>query len=180
MPLVHSQLDGYGSHLPVLLACLRRTDGPILELGAGIYSTPLVHAFSVLERYGRTVETDPVWASRIRGLFEGIPVGSTHHDILTVSDPEEANLAEQHWSVALVDHATRHRARDLATLRDLGVDLIIVHDTQDLRYGCESVLETFQYRLDFDGWGPPRTTVVSNGMPLDWLAKTLEEPCDVS
>lgn len=170
-------IDGYATHVPVLIACLQNTTGPILELGAGLYSTPIVHAFSVLGRYGRTVEINAEWAARIRALFEGIPFVSTKHDILTVRDPEETNLKEHQWSVALVDHETHHRARDLRTLKELGAEIIIVHDTQDVRYGCNPVLETFRYRHDFEGWGWPTTTAVSDVNDLLWLADALEHSC---
>ena len=32
-----------GSHLPVLIKMVLMTDGPILELGTGFFSTPVLH-----------------------------------------------------------------------------------------------------------------------------------------
>ena len=49
-----------GSHLPILLRAMKATTGPVLELGAGIYSTPILHALCQIE--GRklvTYESDP-------------------------------------------------------------------------------------------------------------------------
>lgn len=48
-----SKFDFYGSHLIPLYLCLRYTTGPILEFGAGAYSTILIHMFAVEGRYAR-------------------------------------------------------------------------------------------------------------------------------
>jgi preprotein translocase subunit YajC len=34
---------GYGSHLPILIKLVEMTDGPILELGSGLFSTLFLH-----------------------------------------------------------------------------------------------------------------------------------------
>ena len=32
-----------GTHLPVLMDIVSKTDGPILEIGTGVFSTPYLH-----------------------------------------------------------------------------------------------------------------------------------------
>ena len=34
---------GYGTHLPLLMEFVLKTEGPILEQGAGMFSTPILH-----------------------------------------------------------------------------------------------------------------------------------------
>ena len=54
-------MNPFATHMPLLLACLRRTSGPVLELGSGWFSTPLIAALAT-DRLVRTVETiDMKW-----------------------------------------------------------------------------------------------------------------------
>ena len=39
-------MNPFATHMPVLLACLEHTSGPVLELGSGWFSTPIVSAFA--------------------------------------------------------------------------------------------------------------------------------------
>ena len=160
-----SLVDGYATHLPVLIACLRKTTGPILELGSGLFSTPIVHAFAVHGRYARTVEADVAWGERIRAFFAGVGTHFTHDFVIGA----ECDLADHLWSVVLVDHAADRRAPDLELLRPGKPELVIVHDTEDAGYGVGPILDRFAYRFDFTGTGLPHTSVVSDVMPLDWL-----------
>lgn len=38
-------MNPFATHIPALLACLECTSGPVLELGSGWFSTPIVSAF---------------------------------------------------------------------------------------------------------------------------------------
>lgn len=52
---------GVGSHVPVLAAAVAATEGPVLELGCGWWSTPMLRLLCrhrPLESY----DTDPEWA----------------------------------------------------------------------------------------------------------------------
>ncbi len=53
-------MNPFATHIPVLLACLRHTTGPILEFGSGWFSTPIINAFAV-GRFARTIEADAKW-----------------------------------------------------------------------------------------------------------------------
>ena len=37
-------MNPFATHIPALLACLEHTSGPVLELGSGWFSTPIVSA----------------------------------------------------------------------------------------------------------------------------------------
>ncbi len=40
---VRADMDMYGTHMACLIAAVINTTGPVLELGSGHYSTPLLH-----------------------------------------------------------------------------------------------------------------------------------------
>ena len=93
-----------GSHLPVLVRALKATSGPVVELGAGMYSTPILH--TLCEAEGRklvTYENDPEyfeWATHYQGSL---------HDVRKVDDWDDVDLASVNWAVAFVDHAPNER-----------------------------------------------------------------------
>lgn len=154
------------THLPFLLACLRKHPGPMLELGMGLFSTPLFHTFVAGGRYCRSVETNPAWAARLKALWEGVPMEGEHEVVLIGAD-EMAPLEDRHWSVALVDHEGRRRAPDLTRLKDRA-DLIVVHDAVTPGYEMVPVLDTFKFRFVTPNYHPA-TAVVSNLVPVDWV-----------
>lgn len=154
---VKSEYDGqtYSTHLPYLLEAVRRTVGPVLELGAGNGSTPALH--DVCTKAGRllvTVDSDQLWLNRYADL------GSELHKFEFCSDPAETIQFLDEWGVVFVDHApgeTRGKAVERARDR---AEYVVAHDTEDLGYNLEELLSTFKYRRDFRR-SRPWTTVVS-------------------
>ena len=160
-------MNPYGTHIPILLACLHRTSGPILELGSGWYSTPLINAFAH-GRLARTIESDPDWFAKISAIGLYHPHTTKSHQFIFAPDFDLAPVKDQRWSVALIDHEPpSRRGGDLERLRDHS-DLIIAHDTEHDAYNYRPVLDSFQYQTTFRQW-MPWTTVVSDTVPLDWL-----------
>ena len=141
-----------GSFLPGLQWAVEATTGPILELGAGYFSTQYLWATG---RPVVTYEHDPEWAELIRenvpGLFAEL-----------VTDFEDVPI--QDWAVVLVDGYgwTRLELFDAVAPR---TEILVCHDTQD-PWVPEEVLNSFKYRFDFDE--NPRTTLVSNIQPVGW------------
>jgi len=154
-------MAAHATHLPLLAACVAHTSGPVLELGCGPYSTPLLHAMC----FGRSLcslETDADWYKRFQGYHRD------HHTGVHVTDPwEEVGLGGP-WDVVLVDHSPpQHRVQEIARLRPV-TRLFVVHDTEHRLYAYEPVLETFPYRIEWRCYSP-WTSVVSDSDPLDWL-----------
>jgi len=126
-----------GSHRPALWASLEATapvgpasaPSPVLELGAGIHSTPFLSAYC--EDRGRdllTVEYTREWAPDVSG--------SQRHACRTRTSRWNG------WSVVLVDHAPAE-ARMPALYRLSGEDdvgIIVVHDWNRPGYGFEEEL----------------------------------------
>jgi hypothetical protein len=157
--------------MPVLLACLRRTTGPVLELGSGWFSTPLVAAFAT-DRLVRTVETNHEWYDRISRVCTYQPITRHRHQIVFVPDYNDAPIDDQQWSVVLLDHEPPpRRGVDALRLRDR-CQLMIGHDSEHSDYGYGPAFDTFKYRFTLSSVFP-WTTVVSDTDPLDWIEDAL-------
>lgn len=122
---------GAASHYPVLAAALARTTGPVLEMGMGDYSTPMLHMLCK-DRLLVSVENDPVWAAE----FE--EYRSPNHQIHMVKGAparkawEACDIIEQHqWSVALIDHWSDYRY-DIALRLKGRCKFIVCHDVEEM------------------------------------------------
>jgi len=149
-------MDTKSTHLPILASSVARTSGPVLELGCGDYSTPLLHHLC----NGRplvSLEHDPVWLSRYKDLE------TPWHKIQLVLDWAAAKVIDEtKWGVAFVDHApAQQRVHEIRRLKNQA-ELIVIHDTEDPggTYNYASVLPEFKYRYDCKRW-PTWTSVVS-------------------
>jgi hypothetical protein len=73
-----------------------------------------------------------------------------------------------HWSVALVDQASRARTPNAIYLADK-VEYILLHDSDSAaHYRYDRVWPHFKYRLDYTD-AKPWTTVLSNFKDPSWL-----------
>jgi hypothetical protein len=151
----------YGSHLPVLIQALARTHGPVLELGMGAYSTPILHAVCSLEwRSLFSVDNDKRlddWAMNVEDYY------CDFHKISWVDDWDKA-LIDYEWDVALVDHSPpERRVVEIRRLANLA-QYIIIHDSNgryERQYHYSTIYPLFKYKLDFTAL-EPSTTVLSN------------------
>ena len=107
--------EEWASYLPDLAACLLATKGPVLEVGAGAWSTPMLAAFCRAARR---------------------PFVSIDEDHAFCRDPtrwanysvELPNLALEKWSVVLLDHSPGwRRPADAMLFRD-SAEFIVSHD----------------------------------------------------
>jgi len=134
--------------MPGLRWATEQTNGPILELGAGFYSTPFLHRLSEAGRMVVSYEYDPEWFQQIWSRFEG-----PHHHVIH----DFADVPPGSWSVVLVDCEGWSRHPFFNALRD-HADIFVIHDTQD-PWIPELDFESFEYRFDFGD--NPRTTLLS-------------------
>lgn len=131
-----------GSFMPALRWAVENTQGPILELGTGYFSTSYLATLS-----GRDIlsyEWDIAWREAVEQRFPHLKVVS--------------ELPEGNFSVVLVDCEGWKRLEFLRALRER-TDVFCVHDAQD-HWIPEDVLASFRYRKDFDE--DPRTSLVSD------------------
>jgi hypothetical protein len=105
-----------------------------------------------------TLDGDSAWAARFTAFR------SVTHRVEVVTDWDLAIPAEE-WAVVFVDHAPAdRRVHEIAHLREV-CELMVVHDTEDDRYGYAPVFEKFTYRVDYKRM-TPWTTLLSMSRPL--------------
>src|SRR4051812_37753763 len=154
-------MDQVATHQRLLVGAALRTTGPILELGVGWYSTPLLH--EIAEATGRTVLTadnNPAWLRQFEGLrtlnhqFELVGWwGEFYETQATDSD---------RWGLVFVDHA-QPIEREYAVRALLHhADVFVLHDTEEgFAYGYDRTLPMFKYQWT-DKCQRVYTTVASN------------------
>lgn len=151
------KMDSWATHLPLLVRCVAETSGAVLELGCGLYSTPVLHALCH-NRDLYSVESNTEWVKQFQRYGTG-----RHRIIHGVA----GDLLARPWSVVLVDHAPAS-ARAEAIQKLTSADLIVCHDSEHRLYDYERVLAMFRYRVECRR-GAPWTTVVSNTTDLGFL-----------
>lgn len=155
----------YSTHLPLLMEAMKRTNGDVLELGPGVFSTPVLHWLChEQKRMLLTVESDPKWSWFCKQYYR-----TPYHQHRQVDDWDNAKWAiSKPWDVALIDHSpSERRVVEIALLKDL-VKYIIVHDAnpkKDNEYHFSSIYPLFKYKYLFDEV-EPNTVVLSNFIDL--------------
>ncbi len=147
------KIDLSGTHLPVLSILINRTDGAVLEMGAGFNSTPLLYwACKAQDRMFRSYENDKVWCEML-GDF------TTY-----IKDWEKAPIDDKFWSLAFIDHRPAlRRHKEARRLKD-NANFIVMHDSEpeiDKFYKYTWIYKHFKFRYDFKKI-KPNTVVLSN------------------
>jgi hypothetical protein len=161
--------NGYHTHYPFLAAALAsRPTGPVLELGAGDWSTVMLHHMcDAQKRLLTTAESDAAWLSKY------LPLASSRHLLHHVPEDEwntyrvapPAGEALR-WGVVFVDcYPSAARGPLIERVRPYA-DLIVAHDTERPEVnGYEPLLSSFTFRADFT-LVTPWTTLVSDIAPI--------------
>ena len=152
----------YGTHLPVLIKLLGITDGPILELGIGLYSTTYLHwtCFSK-KRKIVSYENQAGW------IYYFEKYRSDFHQINFIENWDELEVKD-FWDIILIDHGPDIRRGIDAGRFANNAKYIILHDSEpknDYRYRYSEIYPLFKYRFDFNEV-IPHTTVLSNFVDL--------------
>jgi hypothetical protein len=188
-------VDLFSTHQPLLVAAMLNTQGPILEMGGGYYSTPIVSAFANAQRReAHTIETGAAvyeLLKRFSSPFHKIwPVSgydfaadgrfmpradTTRAQYIAIQSrflTDFRNESPQRWSVVFIDQAPGYlRVPAIEHFADTA-DFIVTHDTEEHAYGFEPCLSTFRHRWD-SRLHVPHTTIVSNFRPCDCFALLL-------
>jgi hypothetical protein len=123
MTALDSRYDAlaWGSHLTPLLACVCASKGPVLEIGIGHFSTPLLHA--VCENLGRrlvSVEDNKEW-------FEPFAKYNKGNHVVVLQDYD--SIAEEEWGVVFIDNSPGGIRRKTDFMRHIRIsDYVVVHD----------------------------------------------------
>ncbi len=151
---------GWSSFIPTLLKAVQNTEGPILELGSGLFSTPLLHW--ICEENSRILIT----YENSEGYYRfARKFRTTTHQVSWVFEKDWLDKIK--WSVVFIDNGiskkdARRRGDDALSLKN-SAEYIILHDTQfrdDDAYGYDTMWKEFKYIYHANV--SPRTSVVSN------------------
>lgn len=129
------QGSDWGSHLPALMACIAASEGPVLEIGAGHFSTPCLHALcSTLKRQLVTTEVEDLWR------MEFMNYANDWHQIMRQTEEKLQQLSQQQWGVVFVDDLASTRANRAELFYD-SAQFMVFHD-----YNFP------QFRPELDAW----------------------------
>ena len=147
-----------GSHLPILIKLVLMTDGPILELGTGFYSTPVLH-WLCAEKNRKLVSYD----SSDKYIEIAKNYITDWHEVRFVTDWSKINIS-RHWGLVFVDHYPAQQRRLEIERVANNADYVIAHDSElehDKDYQYSKVAPLFKHRYDYNKFYPP-TVVFSN------------------
>lgn len=144
------------SHMPLLIKLLLGTEGTVIEVGSGPFSTPLLHW--LCSYTGRKLIT----YENVKSYFKfAKQFQSKYHSIRFIETWDD--LPVQKCGVIMIDHEpSERRVVDIERFKD-HCDYMIVHDTEEKRndlYHFDRISHLFKNRVDFTSGN--RTTVFSN------------------
>jgi hypothetical protein len=161
--------ESYFSHIPLLAAAVAKTAGPVLELGAGLGSTLMLHGLcGAMGRQLVTLDSDQDWLNKFTNLsrsWHQLKFVNSFHDLLEY---------RKDWGMAFVDHGIpEQRGQSVLHLQDTAA-LIVCHDTcHYFLYGYEPTLTGFKYRFNYKphgiGFDSPMTSIVSRTVDVAML-----------
>lgn len=158
MGVIRQPHPDWCTHIPLLIEAFNQTDGPVLEMGMGDFSTPLLHILCAeSDRFLLSVDSDSRFTDRFHKF-------RTSNHAIELVDFNKLDLSDTHWSVVLIDHKPEEqRKEDIKKLKDKA-DFLVVHDTQpkaEPYYRYEEIYPLFKYRYTDDKF-PTYTTILSN------------------
>ena len=147
-----------GSHLPLLIELVRKSEGPILELGTGFYSTPILHWLCAeMGRKLVSYESSEDYFAVARNYI------ADFHEVNFVEDWSKVDLSS-HWGLVFADHyPASQRIKEIVRVVD-NADYIVAHDSEprnDEAYKYSTIASLFKYRYDYTKFYP-HTVVFSN------------------
>ena len=159
-------MTGWSSHLPILIKVLMITDGPVLELGSGLFSTPVMYWLC------KSQNREFVSYENYKEYFELVKnFNKRKQKVLLIKNWDEAKIEGTHWSLALVDHAPARRRRTEVKRLAHTANFVVVHDTEpesDKWYKYAGPFALYKYRYDWTK-AKPYTSVLSNFIDLSFL-----------
>jgi len=160
--------DGYSTHQRMLVKYLMRTSGPIVEIGCGDYSTPIIHEIAAAQ--GRTVctlDSNVDWLNRFASYK------TEWHSFLHVESWDDWQ-PEGRYGLAFIDHAPGP-CRPVEFMKLQGVaDVLILHDTEANGYDWHTIYSHMDH-IETDADIRPSTTVLRGLNPVVEFS-TVETP----
>ena len=158
-----------GGHVVPSVIVALSTNGPILELGVGIYSTPLFHKMSVkTKRQVVSIESQNNW------LNSFMPFNQSNHLLyLENKNKKWTNFENHEWGLVFIDHAF-DKVEDVIFYANKS-EFVMIHeqisksdiDISGYKYSCKYILKGSN-NID------TVTSILSNKTKLDEIAKLLK------
>ncbi len=169
-----SNNDLHGSHIPVLVKLMSLVDKPVLELGMGWNSTPLLHWMCKekgLDLY--SFESDYDWSDN----FEDYEDQSHHFRVWDFGDWREEWFDKDDdfpLGLVFVDHRPARKRRSSALFFADKADFIVLHDSEladHPAYKYTPIYDRFKYKYEYKSVGKPYTMILSNKIDLKEVFK---------
>ena len=172
---LETNTSAYYTHQPMLAELARITTGPILELGCGFGSTPLLHKIceQTPQRKLVTVEQETQWLMKFSHLER------PWHILRAVTAWDDSffdDYAAPAWAIVFVDQGLWENRVDAVTFFKDKSDFLVLHDsdwfathnTPHAQVVDGKNVYNFRYWKEFTppNGGPP-TAVVSQVHPID-------------
>lgn len=152
----------YCSHFPVLIKVLSATNGTVLEVGMGPFSSPVMHWLCFdKERLLISLESNEEYVHLNRRFV------SQNHEIHLVKDWNDFDFNRK-WDVAFVDNEREMRAPVIKKIAG-NTNYVVIHDSEEhVYYHLDEIFPLFKYRYNYTKV-VPNTSVLSNKKDLSWL-----------
>ena len=154
----------------MLMRVLAVSEGDVVEVGGGLYSTPILHwACKNMGRKLITYENDPLFYKLAHGFQ------SQKHLVRFIKDWNEMDF-KSHRGVVFIDHhPNERRAIDVLNFKN-SADYIVMHDTEDeAKHQWSLVWPHFKHVYHWKDC-KPWTSVVSNFKDLSKLRERKTYP----
>lgn len=140
----------WSSHIPLLVKVMEQSHGPVLELGAGVFSTPILYWLCFDQgREFVSYDSNPEYVDMLNKFGTRL----VNWDDLDI---------DKRWGVAFIDHNVERRAMDTAKLANWA-NYIVIHDSQrhlDKYFHYKEIYGLFKYKYVYRRV-KPHTTVLS-------------------
>lgn len=144
-------VEEHGTHLALLTLALLRINKPgsIVEVGIGMFSTPVLSAFAATDtdRTFHSYETSQDWLNKYQAMFKSDHKNHRFHLI----KPGFVTLPDN-TALVFIDGIAKDRAQWVKACHKKGA-VIVVHDTEYTRDDCPGIheaLDLYKNRLDWD------------------------------
>jgi hypothetical protein len=149
------------THFPMLIKTIQMTNGLILEVGSGVFSTPLIHWLCFADKR-RVITVE----KHLHYLDFAKKFTTPWHEVVAIKDIGSSKLMDEYYSVVFIDHTPKKpttRGDDALLFKDK-CDFLVLHDAGPnfhAKYGYDKTYPAFKYRHDWTGY-KVNTTVLSN------------------
>jgi hypothetical protein len=151
--------------MPVLSRLLSMTTGDVLEIGMGIYSTPLLH-WTCIEQNRKLVSIEN--NTDYYKMFER--ERNPLHLRFLWNNLMEVNIINK-WDIVFIDSEPGSQRKELAMKYADSSKFIILHDSElicNMHYNYSQIIPLFKYSHNCERF-TPNTLVLSNTENLDFL-----------